>query len=97
MQHAINILFYVAVFLPLLWYVGSASFTKAWRAYLKGELESMSAWEPLVWPFYTGMTIGLLGLGVQVLSETLRHAVGVTDPRAVPPPGTTDPTTHATA
>lgn len=96
-QHAVNILFYVAVFLPLLWYVGSASFTKAWRAYLKGELESMSAWEPLVWPFYAGMTIGLFGLGVQVLSETLRHAVGIADPAAVPPPGTTDPTTHATA
>ncbi|MDP2330996.1 MAG: TRAP transporter small permease subunit [Reyranella sp.] len=96
-QHAINLLFYAAVFLPLLWYVGSASATKAWRAYLRGELESMSAWEPLVWPFYTGMTIGLVGLALQVLSETLRHAVGVADPRAVPPPGTTDPSTHATA
>lgn len=94
-QHAINLLFYAAVFLPLLWYLGSASATKAWRAYLRGELESMSAWEPLVWPFYTGMTIGLVGLALQVLSEALRHAVGVTDPRAVPPPGTTDPSTHA--
>ena len=35
----------------MLWFIGSASATKAWRAYLKGELESMSAWEPLVWPF----------------------------------------------
>ena len=57
----------------------------------------MSAWEPLVWPFYAGMTIGLFGLALQVLSETLRHLVGITDPDAVPPPGTTDPTTHATA
>jgi TRAP-type mannitol/chloroaromatic compound transport system permease small subunit len=97
LQHAINLLFYAAVFLPLLWYVGSASATKTWRAYLKGELESMSAWEPLVWPFYAGMTIGLFGLALQVLSETLRHLVGITDPDAVPPPGTTDPTTHATA
>ncbi len=97
LQHAINLLFYAAIFLPLLWYVGSASATKTWRAYLKGELESMSAWEPLVWPFYAGMTIGLFGLALQVLSETLRHLVGITDPDAVPPPGTTDPTTHATA
>ena len=97
LQHAINLVFYVGLFLPTLWYIGSAAGTKAWRAYLKGELESMSAWEPLVWPFYTGITIGLLGLGLQVLSETLRHAVGIADPAAVPAPGTTDPTTHATA
>lgn len=95
-QHAINLLFYVAVFLPLLWYLGSASAIKAWRAYLKGELESMSAWEPLVWPFYTGMTVGLVGLFLQVLSETLRHAVGIADPAAVPPPGAATSTTHAT-
>jgi TRAP-type mannitol/chloroaromatic compound transport system permease small subunit len=97
MQHAINLLFYLCLLLPMLWYVGSASANKAWRAWLKGELESMSAWEPLVWPFYTGITLGVLGLGLQVLSETLRHAIGVGDPAAVPPPGTTDPTTHATA
>jgi TRAP-type mannitol/chloroaromatic compound transport system permease small subunit len=94
LQHAINLLFYLGLFLPLLWYVGSASANKAWRAYLRGELESMSAWEPLVWPFYTGITIGLF---MQVLSETLRHAVGIADPAAVPPPGSTDPTTHVTA
>ena len=95
-QHVINVIFYVVIFLPMLWYLGSASATKAWRAYLKGELESMSAWEPLVWPFYTGMTIGLVGLMLQVLSETFRHAIGVADPGAVPPPGSSDPTTHAT-
>ncbi len=97
LQHAINLLFYLGLFLPLLWYVGSASASKAWRAYIRGELESMSAWEPLVWPFYTGMTIGLIGLAVQVVSEALRHGVGIADPTSVPPPGTTDPTTHATA
>jgi TRAP-type mannitol/chloroaromatic compound transport system permease small subunit len=96
-QHAVNLLFYLMIFLPLLWYLGSASATKTWRAYLKGELESMSAWEPLVWPFYAGMTIGIVGLALQVLSETLRHAIGLADPDAVAPPGTTDPTTHATA
>jgi TRAP-type mannitol/chloroaromatic compound transport system permease small subunit len=97
LQHAINLVFYIGLFLPMLWLVGSASANKATRAYLRGELESMSAWEPLVWPFYTGITIGIVGLTLQVLSETLRHAIGIGDPTAVPPPGTTDPTTHATA
>ena len=43
------------------------------------------------------MTVGLVGLALQVVSESLRHLVGIGDPQAVPPPGTTDPTTHATA
>jgi len=97
LQHGINLLFYLGLFLPLLWFVGSAAAGKAWLAYIRGELESMSAWEPLVWPFYTGMTIGLIGLALQVVSETLRHAVGIADPAAVPPPGASDPSTHATA
>jgi len=96
-RHGVDVAFYLVIFLPLLWFVGSASAVKAWSAYVKGELESMSAWEPLVWPFYTGMTVGLAGLALQVISETARHAVGIVDPVAVPPPGTTDPTTHATA
>jgi TRAP-type mannitol/chloroaromatic compound transport system permease small subunit len=96
-QHTINLAFYLLLFLPLLWYVGSASANKAWRAWVRGELESMSAWEPYVWPFYTGITVGIAGLFLQVLAETLRHAIGVSNPRAVPPPGSTDPTaTHAT-
>jgi len=88
LQHFINLAFYLALFLPLIWYVGNAQAFKAWRAWMRKELEGMSAWEPYVWPFYTGITIGIIGLGVQVIAETIRHAIGLADPKAVPPPGT---------
>jgi TRAP-type mannitol/chloroaromatic compound transport system permease small subunit len=87
-QHFVNLAFYVCLFLPLIWYVGSSQGQKAWRAWIKGELEGMSAWEPVVWPFYTGITVGIFGLGTQVVAEAIRHAIGLADPAAVPRPGT---------
>lgn len=87
LQHFINLAFYVCLFLPLIWYVGLSQGQKAWRAWVKGELQNMSAWEPVVWPFYTGITIGVVGLGIQVVAEAIRHAIGLADPEAVPRPG----------
>jgi TRAP-type mannitol/chloroaromatic compound transport system permease small subunit len=89
-QHAINLLFYVVLFLPLLWLLGSVSVGKAWKAWRIGELEQASAWEPLVWPFLAGMAIGLVGLALQALAEAIRHAIGIADPTAVYAPGTGD-------
>jgi TRAP-type mannitol/chloroaromatic compound transport system permease small subunit len=79
-QHAINLLFYVVLFLPLLWLLGSSAFGKAWKAWRTGELEQASAWEPLVWPFLAGIAIG----------EAIRHAIGIADPSAVYAPGSSD-------
>jgi TRAP-type mannitol/chloroaromatic compound transport system permease small subunit len=89
-QHAINLLFYAVLLLPLLWLLSSTSFGKAWKAWRTGELEQASAWEPLVWPFLAGLAIGLAGLALQALAETIRHAIGVADPDAVYAPGTSD-------
>ena len=86
-QHFVNLAFYLGLFLPLIWLVGSSQASKAMRAYVRRELETMSAWEPIVWPFYAGITIGIFGLGIQVIAESIRHAIGVADPKAVPRPG----------
>ncbi|WP_420393737.1 TRAP transporter small permease subunit [Acuticoccus sp.] len=88
LQHAINLAFYVGLFLPLLVLTSQSSIQKAWRAYERGTLENMSVWEPLVWPFLTGIALGVTGLAVQVVAEAIRHLIGVVDPSAVPPPGT---------
>jgi len=87
LQHLINLAFYICLFLPLIWMVGSSQASKAMRAYVRRELETMSAWEPIVWPFYAGITIGIFGLGIQVIAESIRHAIGLADPKAVRPPG----------
>ena len=85
-QHACNALFYLGIFMPALavasWFAGE----KAWDAYLEGELETMSAWEPLIWPFLAGISLGLASFLLQVLVETIRHLLGIYDPTLVPGP-----------
>lgn len=86
-QHAINALFYLGLFLPLLLLTSQASIEKAWRAYERGTLENMSVWQPLIWPFLTGIALGITGLALQVTLQSVRHLIGVLRPDAVPLPG----------
>jgi TRAP-type mannitol/chloroaromatic compound transport system permease small subunit len=89
-QHAINLLFYLLLFLPLVWLIGDAAIGKAWKAWTQGELEQMSAWEPRIWPFLAGIALGVVALGVQCVVEAARHAIGIARPAAVYAPGTHD-------
>lgn len=87
LQHAINLAFYLLIFLPALVLTCSESWNKAWRAYVRGTRENMSSWEPLIWPFLAGITLGVVGLTLQVALESIRHAIGIKDPTRVSPPG----------
>jgi TRAP-type mannitol/chloroaromatic compound transport system permease small subunit len=86
LQHAVNALFYVGLFMPALGVAAWYSSQKAWDAYVDGELEAMSAWEPLIWPFLAGIALGLTSFLLQVLLETVRHVIGIFDPSLVPGP-----------
>src|SRR5690606_22585288 len=86
-QHAINAAFYLALFLPLLLLTSDSSIEKAWRAFQRGTVENMSVWQPLIWPFLTGIGLGLAGLALQVTLQSVRHLIGVFRPDAVPLPG----------
>ena len=83
LQHGINLLFYLVVLLPGLVVIASTSTSKAWTAFVKSEVETLSVWEPLVWPFYTGIAAGFLGLLLQVAIESVRHAFGIGNPHLV--------------
>lgn len=85
-QHGINLVFYLGVLLPCFGLISWLGASRAWRAFERGQIETMSAWEPLIWPFYTGITIGLAGLLIQSCAETVRHAIGIVDPAAVAGP-----------
>jgi TRAP-type mannitol/chloroaromatic compound transport system permease small subunit len=89
-QHAIHALFYLCIFLPALYMTGDFAITKALKAYDRGTLEAMSAWEPLIWPFLTGISIGLVSFGLQVAIETVRHLIGIRYPNAVAAPSDRD-------
>ena len=45
---------------------------RAWRAFLTHEVETVSPWAPLMWPFYTALTIGLGALALQLAAEGIR-------------------------
>ena len=51
---------------------------KAWRAFMTGEVETVSPWAPLMWPFYSVLAIGLGALALQLAAEGLRNLI---DPR----------------
>lgn len=85
-QHFINLAFYLCIFLPALWLTSHATVLKAYKAYVRGTLENMSTWEPVVWPFLTGIALGVVGLTLQIIIESIRHAFGLFDPDAVKTP-----------
>lgn len=86
LQHFINLIFYLGILLPGFGLIAWLGATRAISAYDLGRIETMSAWEPLIWPFYTGITIGLFGLFIQSAAEAVRHIVGIADPDAVDGP-----------
>lgn len=89
-QHGINFLFYVTLFLPIFGIVTEQAIAKAWKAFATGELEPVSPWAPLIWPFYAGIALGLACLWLQALAETARHGIGVFRPEAVRSPSEQD-------
>jgi TRAP-type mannitol/chloroaromatic compound transport system permease small subunit len=89
-QHGFNLVFYVFIFLPALYMTADFAVTKAIKAYDRGTLEAMSAWEPLIWPFLTGIALGLISFIIQVLIETVRHLIGLRYPDMVAAPSDRD-------
>ena len=58
-----------------------------WKAYLTNEYEMMSAWQPLIWPFYLSILVGSGSLWLQAFSSMIRHLMVVRAPASVLPPG----------
>lgn len=60
------------IFFAFTWVAGN----KALKAYVSGEVESVSPWAPLVWPFYAVIAIGLLAFALQFVVEALKYILG---------------------
>lgn len=89
-QHAINFAVYGLLLLPVFGILTHQAVRKAWKAFVTGELEPVSPWAPVIWPFMAGIALGLFCLLVQMLAETARHGLGIADPAAVRSPGKSD-------
>ncbi|KAA2315491.1 TRAP transporter small permease subunit [Pseudooceanicola sediminis] len=62
------------IFAGLSWF----AINRALRAWTTAEVEMVSPWAPLMWPFYSLLALGLVALTLQVAVQGLRAFVGQT-------------------
>ncbi|NHF74586.1 TRAP transporter small permease subunit [Paracoccus xiamenensis] len=75
---AIDGIAFLFVLCPIFAMLAKIAGQRAWRAFVNGEVETVSPWAPLMWPFYSVLTIGLAALALQLAAEGLRNLI---DPR----------------
>ena len=75
---AIDGIAFLFVLCPIFAMLARIAGQRAWRAFVNGEVETVSPWAPLMWPFYSVLTIGLAALALQLAAEGLRNLI---DPR----------------
>jgi TRAP-type C4-dicarboxylate transport system permease small subunit len=77
LRNAILAAFFIALALPVLLWIAQAGFDRALNAYLHAEVNDVSPWRRQVWPHYALLTLGVIGLALDVLLAGLRHAKAV--------------------
>ena len=80
LQQWINGGFYLLILGPIFFMFGYIASKKSWKAFITSEVESVSPWAPLVWPFYSVIAIGLLSFGIQFLVEGIKYLVNKKTP-----------------
>jgi TRAP-type mannitol/chloroaromatic compound transport system permease small subunit len=80
LQHAVNLLFYAGLFLPCIYMIATTAVGAAAKAYVTGEVERVSPWSPLIWPYYAGLATGLCALVLQTVAQMIRHATELLTP-----------------
>ncbi|AEY00278.1 TRAP transporter DctQ family protein [Oceanimonas sp. GK1] len=79
-QQYINLFFYLLLIGPSFFFLSYVAGEKAISAWVTGEVESVSPWSPLVWPFYGAITIGLAAFTLQVYIDGFRYLKGIKTP-----------------
>lgn len=72
-----DLVLYLFVLFPLFAVLSKVSVQKAWNAWKVNEVEMVSPWAPVMWPFYACMAIGLIAFTLQLLSHGVRAAAKV--------------------
>lgn len=69
---AVNGITFLLAVAPIFGWLALIAGQRAWRAWANGEVEHVSPWAPLMWPFYCAIAIGLTALALQLVAEGLR-------------------------
>ncbi|WP_050525755.1 TRAP transporter small permease subunit [Pseudorhodobacter aquimaris] len=67
---------YLFILCPVFAKLATIAGTRSWRAFVTAEVEHVSPWAPLMWPFYTALTVGLAALALQIAAEGIRALLG---------------------
>lgn len=72
-QQAINGFFYSFLLGPCFSIFAFVASKKAYKAFVTNEVENVSPWAPLVWPFYLVIALGLTVFALQFFSEGIKY------------------------
>lgn len=61
---------------PIFGWLAAIAGSHALRAWRSGEVETVSPWAPLMWPFYLLLAAGLAALAAQLAAEGIRSLAG---------------------
>jgi len=64
--------FYLFVLFPLFSVISWHGWVKTLNAFNTGEVETVSTWAPVMWPFYLALAVGLTTLSLQLFAEGVR-------------------------
>jgi TRAP-type C4-dicarboxylate transport system permease small subunit len=79
MRRNLEGLVFVFLIAPIFGALSKFAVERAWRAWATSEVESVSPWAPLMWPFFAILAIGLVALTLQQLVHGLRAFRGEQD------------------
>jgi TRAP-type mannitol/chloroaromatic compound transport system permease small subunit len=71
---------FVFLLTPMFAALSKFAVERAWRAWTTSEVESVSPWAPLMWPFFSILAVGLVALTLQQLVHGLRAFRGQDEP-----------------
>jgi TRAP-type mannitol/chloroaromatic compound transport system permease small subunit len=74
LRRIIEVIVFTALVAPALGFICYSAWGQFWKAWVTGEIEQVSAWRPLIWPFQLVLATGLSALWLQVLARILAPA-----------------------
>ena len=75
-RRAVEAVVFFLVLTPIFALLSSFAVQRAWRAWSTSEVEMVSPWAPLMWPFFGLLALGLVALTLQIAVHGLRAALG---------------------
>ncbi len=70
-KRRIEVVAFTLLVAPALGFICYAAWGQFWKSWVTGELEQVSAWRPLIWPFHLVLATGLSALWLQVIARIL--------------------------